>query len=108
MALPTVDRDEWWQLTEPLDPAALSESTWHGPGRAEALEAAEASLIAAIGDPSVVERLGPASAMLDGVAPETMMPTRWREEVGAVLVEAIERGSETPASLLALGRIRMR
>ncbi|NIX23009.1 MAG: hypothetical protein GWN07_25535, partial [Actinobacteria bacterium] len=55
-----------------------------------------------------MERLGPASAMLDGVAPETMMPTRWREEVGAVLVEAIERGSETPASLLALGRIRMR
>lgn len=108
MSLPTFDRSEWWHLRTPLDLDAVDEIMWGGPTADEELATAAASLEAALDDPSVIERYGPASAILEGVAPASVTPTEWRTAVGEALSAAVERGSETPASLLALGRIRLR
>lgn len=108
MSLPTVDRSEWWHLSEPLDLATLARSPRTDRIEANELAIAERGLVAALEDPSVVETFGPAVAILRGVAPESVTPTEWRAAVGAALDDAIARGAETPASLLALGRIRLR
>ncbi len=108
MSLPTLDQTEWWHLSTPLDVEAVDEVQWDGASADEALAAAAVSLEAAIDDPSVIERYGPAAAILEGVAPASVTPTEWRTAVGDALSAAVDRGSETPASLLALGRIRLR
>lgn len=108
MSLPTIDQSEWWHLSTPLDLETVNEVQWGGATASEELAAAAASLEAALDDPSVIERYGPASAILEGVAPASVTPTEWRTAVGDALSAAVERGSETPASLLALGRIRLR
>lgn len=108
LSLPTIERDEWWQLREPLDLEELAEPAWDGPSAEAELAAAEKSLEDALGDPTILERYGPAAAILRGVAPESVMPTEWRTTVGDALSAAVDRGTGTPASLLALGRIRKR
>lgn len=108
LGMPTIDRADWWQLSQPLDLEALSESGWRSEPDSDELAAAEGSLISALADPSVLERYGPASTILAGVAPESVMPTEWRAAVGGALGAAMEEGTETPAALLALGRIRVR
>lgn len=108
LSLPTIDKDEWWQLYEPLDLDELSEPTWTGPTADAELDEAERSLEEALGDPTILERYGPVAAILRGVAPESVMPTEWRTAVGDALSGAVDRGTGTPASLLALGRIRKR
>lgn len=108
MVLPTLDRGDWWQLSTALQLDDIDRVEWHGASLDEELAAAEESLEAALGDASILERYGPASAILRGMAPESVMPTEWRGAVGDALSAAIERGTETPASLLALGRIRLR
>lgn len=108
LSMPTVDRSEWWQLSQPLDLASLSATAWREAPAPEELATAERSLLSALSDPSLIDQYGPASAILAGVAPASVEPTEWRVAVGAALGAAIERGTETPSSLLALGRIRMR
>lgn len=108
LSLPTIDRSAWWQLSEPLDLDELAAPGWIDSSPEAELAAAEKSLEEAFGDPSVLERYGPAAAILRGVAPEAVMPTEWRTAVGEALSAAVDRGAETPASLLALGRIRKR
>lgn len=108
MSLPTIDQSQWWHLSTPLDLATVGEVEWSGATAAEELAAAARSLEAALDDPTVIERYGPALAILEGIAPASVTPTEWRTAVGDALSEAVERGSETPASLLALGRIRLR
>ena len=106
-SLPTVRRDEWWQMSEPLDLDEVVASPEHAlePG---VLAGAEQALAEAIDDASVIREFGPASAILAGEAPAGMGPTRWRAAVGAALEASIDEGSENPAALLALGRIRLR
>ncbi len=68
-----------------------------------------ASLIeAALANTDVVERYGPAQSILRGEASGQMAPTEWREAVSGALLEAIDLDRDNPASLLALGRIRLR
>lgn len=107
LRLPDVPEPEAWHHSEPLEPATLPGRTRSFDIGAEVL-AAERSLVAALGGPALVDRLGPARAMLAGEPPEGAGPTVWRSEVGAALEAAIERGTQNPASLLALGRIRIR
>jgi len=106
LGLPTVPRDEWWQLREPLDLATLPEQNRD----VDALErgVAEADLLRALPDQSIAERYGPLSAILEGAAPEGNAPADWRSVVGSSLAHAIDLGMETPSSLLAFGRIRLR
>lgn len=106
LSLPTVPKAEWWQLQEPLDLTAL-------PAEPRSVAAderadAEAGLLRALPDPSIAERYGPLGAILEGVAPEGNAPADWRSVVGSALTHAIDLGMETPASLLAFGRIRLR
>lgn len=108
MSLPTVARADWWQLTTPIDVDELSDPNESGADVDEPLAVAAASLTRAVGDASVLDRYGPASAILRGVAPESVSATEWRGAVSDALEAAIDRGTATPASLLALGRIRMR
>lgn len=107
-SLPDVDRSEWWQLTEPLDPSAPSGGDGFEAIHAEELESSQRSLAEAIGDPELLATYGPASAILDGMAPPSVNPMEWREAVGDALDSAVENGRATAASFLALGRIRMR
>ncbi|NNF14717.1 MAG: TonB family protein [Gemmatimonadetes bacterium] len=108
MSLPTIDQSEWWHLSTPLDLETVAEIQWGGTAVEDELAAAAASLEQALDDPTVIERYGPVSAILEGVAPASVTPTEWRTAVGDALSAALDRGSETPASLLALGRIRLR
>ncbi|MDX1495076.1 MAG: TonB family protein, partial [Longimicrobiales bacterium] len=71
MVLPTLDRGDWWQLSTSLALDRLDESSWEGPSLDDALVSAEASLEAALGDATILERYGPASAILRGT-PEAL------------------------------------
>lgn len=106
LGLPTVPRDEWWQLREPIDLVSLPEQA-RGVDPAER-EAAEADLLRALPDQTIGDRYGPLSAILEGVAPEGNALADWRSVVGSSLTHAIDLGMETPSSLLAFGRIRLR
>lgn len=106
--LPTVDRSEWWQLTEPLEPSALTGSDELEAVHIEELRSSERSLVEAIGDAELLATYGPASAIVSGMAPPSVNPMEWREVVGDALAAAVEDGRATAASFLALGRIRMR
>lgn len=108
LSLPTVVPSEWWQLTEPLDPSALSGSDGLETIHVEEARASERSLTESIGDAELLATYGPASAILDGTAPPSVNPMEWREAVGDALAAAVEDGRATAASFLALGRIRMR
>ncbi len=107
LSLPTLDASLMWQRTVPFDVTA--------PGRPDAVarvararaEAVE-QLARALPDADFVAAYGPAEAILAGEAPEGAPPTEWRAAVGAAFSDAIEAGVGTPASMLALGRIRMR
>ena len=82
-SLPNVEREAWWQLREPIDPAELEPA---GPGASSAeLLAAEAALADALDDPSILDDFGPARAILAGEPPEGIGPTRWRGVVGSAL-----------------------
>ena len=106
LSLPIVPRDEWWQLQESLDVTTL-------PGTVDGVDAAvrsraEAELLRALPDPTVAERYGPVRSILEGVAPDGNAPADWRSVVSSALRHAIDLDRETPASLLAFGRIRLR
>lgn len=107
-SLPTIDRSEWWELREPLDLAALPAVNAPAGEKDEARMAAERSLAAALQDPALIDELGPLEAILSGEAPGGMAPTRWRATVGSALEYSRDQGMENPASLLSLGRIRLR
>lgn len=107
LRLPTVPPDEAWHMNDPLDLEALP-ARMRSFGVDEDLAAAERSLGVALGDPSIIDRFGPARMILAGEAPEGVGATAWRAGVGSALESALERGVENPASLLAFGRIRMR
>ena len=108
LSLPDVDRGSWWQLDEPLDPEALSTSIEAEEEHAGEVESAERSLVDALGNAELLATYGPPSAILAGMAPSSVNPMEWREAVGEALEAAAEDGRATPASFLALGRIRMR
>ncbi len=108
LSLPTVPRADWWQLSEPLDLERLPEAGDIADADASARDRAAALLEAALSQTDVARRYGPAPSILRGEASGRMAPTEWREAVSGALVEAIDLGMENPASLLALGRIRIR
>lgn len=108
LSLPTLAREDWWQLREPLDLATLPTGGELTPDEVDARATAQNNLVASLSAPTVIDRYGPANAILAGEAPEGIAPTEWRGAVGAALQSAIDEGTENPASLLALGRIRMR
>lgn len=108
MSLPTVPRAHWWQMSEPLDLAALPSEAEMSAAQAGARVAAEASLEDVLGDPAIVRSYGPARSILAGEAPEGVPPTEWRAAVGGALEAAIAGGTANPAALLAFGRIRIR
>ncbi len=108
LSLPIVPRAEWWQMSDPLDLTTLPAGASMSADYATALAAAEASLVAALDDASVLDAYGPARAILLGEAPDGVPPTEWRAGVSAALEASIDSSRETPAALLAFGRIRMR
>jgi TonB family protein len=108
LSLPTVDRDDWWELRDPLDVAALPEV-----GVGEVVEAADradaaASLAEVFSDPAVIAEYGPTDAILRGQPSDDRAPTEWRSVVGAALQGTIDQGTDNPAAMLAYGRIRAR
>jgi TonB family protein len=107
LRLPDIEPEQAWQLAEPLHLPSLPERT-RSFGVDDEVASAERSLAAALGDGTVIDRFGPARVILQGEPPEGVGPTRWRAEVGSVLERAIDDGIANPASLLALGRIRLR
>ncbi len=108
LSLPTIVESEWWQLRDPLDLEGLPPVAEIGAADDRARAEATEGLRRAVADPAAVDRWGPPEAILGGEAPNDMPPTEWRAAVGAAFDDAIERGTETPVSLLALGRVRIR
>jgi hypothetical protein len=108
LRLPTVPRSDWWQLSEPLDLGSLPETGAIAASDPLMRERAAGLVETALAHTDVVARFGPARSILRGEAPGQIAPTEWREAVGGALLEAIDLEVENPASLLALGRIRMR
>jgi len=106
--LPRVDAGDEWHYDEPLDLAALPDEPVDVERRDEGIAAAYASLMSAIRDPAFVESHGTPAAILAGEAPEGIAPTEWRAVVASALEHAITRATDTPAALLAFGRIRIR
>jgi TonB family protein len=104
LRLPLVHPDDRWEYEQPLE---LDEVPQPVEETSNALSAAEAALVQAIGDPMVRRSLGPVEAILSGIAPEGD-PTEWRAAAGRILEDAVERDPANPAPLLALGRIRLR
>lgn len=62
----------------------------------------------AIGDQTLIGRLGPIDNILDGEPPAGVQPTAWRTQVGDALERAIAHDPDNPAPFLALARIRRR
>lgn len=109
LRLPTVEESARWEFRDPLDLAGLPDVHAALEGRNEAATEAVASLTLALDDAALIHEFGPVEAILLGEAPAGIMtPTRWRSGVGAALELAIDEARENPASLLALGRIRLR
>ena len=106
LSLPIVPRDEWWQLQESLDLSRLPSTV--GDVDAAVRARAEADLLRALPDPTVAQRYGPVRSILEGIAPDGNAPADWRSVVSSALRHAIDLDRETPASLLAFGRIRLR
>ena len=108
LSLPTIPREDWWQLREPLDLEGLPPVASIGASERRARAEASAELAGTLTGTDV-DRHGPAEAILDGEPPEGVVaPTQWRAAVGSALEDALEGGAEQPTALLALGRIRMR
>ncbi len=63
-------------------------------------------LRSALGDDSLLDRLGPIQGVLQGEPPAGVGPTRWRAEVSRALEAAMIRDPDNPAPFLALGRLR--
>jgi TonB family protein len=104
-SLPRVPEADFWESDTRLDLTTLPAPGTVVPEEREAREAAERNLSVAIegaGD------IGPLDAVLSGTVPQGIALSRWRETVGAALEAAIDDGSRTPASLIALGRLRLR
>jgi protein TonB len=104
-ALPHVPVGEAWEQDTPLDLAELPPVGAVLPEEVEQRDVAEQSLEAALADAADV---GPLDAVLSGTVPDGIALSRWRETVGGALEAAIDEGRETPASLMALGRLRLR
>jgi TonB family protein len=107
-SLPTLGQADWWELREPLDFTDLSPVGASARAAVLAHSQAAAALADVFADPTVLERYGPAEAVLRGAAPEGVTPTEWRAAVGDALEFSIEYGSSIPAGFLSLGRIRAR
>jgi protein TonB len=108
LSLPTVGREEWWQFRDPLDLQALPPRAEIGAAERSEVEHAAAELEATLSRADLLDGYGPAGAILSGEAPEGVPPTEWRAAVGDVFEDAVRDGTETPAAMLALGRIRLR
>jgi len=109
LTLPTVDQSSRWELRDALDLAALPGVPVSVEARENAVRETESRLALALDDAVLIAEFGPVEAILLGEAPVgNVTPTRWRDAVGAALELGIEQGRENPASLLALGRIRLR
>jgi TonB family protein len=107
LSLPRVDRDEWWQLQDPLDLESLPARGEIGVADARSRAEASEGLAEALSQPELVDEYGPAESILSGAVPGGVPPTEWRAAVGAAFGEAIEQGAQNPAAMLALGRIRI-
>lgn len=106
LSLPTVARTSWWEMREPLDLGDLpAVETIGGPDAAGQIAAAR-TLGSVLTDPAIIDRYGPAEAILAAEAPEGIAPTSWRAAIGEALQSAIDGGTANPAAMLAFGRIR--
>jgi TonB family protein len=108
LSLPTVDRDYWWELRDPLDLDGLPDVGAGEVDEAAARAEAASSLAGAFSDPTIIDEYGPAEAILRGQPSDDLAPTEWRSVVGAALQRTIDQGTDSPAVLLAYGRIRAR
>jgi len=108
LSLPIVDADDWWELRDPLDFAALPTVGEGEEADAAARVEAAATLVEAFSDPTTIETYGPTEAILLGEASDEIPPTQWRAAVGAAFQRSIDQGTANPAALLAYGRIRAR
>ena len=108
LSLPAVGQGEQWEFRDALDLAELPDLSVARRARSEMRAQAGERLALSLDDETLIDDFGPVEAILLGEAPEGMAPTRWRGAVGAALERGIDEGTESPASLMALGRIRLR
>ena len=107
LSLPNVSPQEWWHFEEPLDLDGLSSMSEIGVADARARAEASQQLSRLLSRPEFVDEYGPAEALLEGAVPDGVPPTEWRVAVAAAFGETIDQGAQSPAAMLALGRIRI-